>query len=396
MALDPSTSPRGRSRWPVVAAFASLAAASQLVWLNYAPATTAAAAHFGVSETAIGWLATVLPLWYVLLAIPAGMVLDRWFKAGIAIGALLTAAGAVLRHVDDTYGWALTGQMVIAIGQPLVLNAIPGVARHYLAAKDRASGIAISSAGTFAGMVAAFVLGAVLPDSGQLTTFVGIGTGISCATAVAMLVALRQPMHKQAPRPVGQRVTVSATFSDPFIRRICVIAFFQFGIFNAISTFAQPLLEPAGVQSSVASVILLLTVLAGVVACVVVPPLAVRHHRERQILVAGLAVSSVGCLLLAVAPSVFAGFLSLTVIGFVLIPALPIILELLERRTGDAEGTAAGLVWCTGNIGGLLVPALVGLFVDTPLTAFLICAGVALLGIPSLYNLRAPAVPVKP
>ena len=82
-------------------------------------------------------------------------------------------------------------------------------------------------------------------------------------------------------------------------------------------------------------------------------------------------------------------------IGLALMPALPIILELLERHTGEAEGTAAGLVWCAGNVGGMLVPAVVGLFVDTPLTAFLICAGVALLGIPLLRGLAAPVMTVK-
>ena len=47
-------------------------------------------------------------------------------------------------------------------------------------------------------------------------------------------------------------------------------------------------------------------------------------------------------------------------------------------------------------LGCLLVPAIVGLYVDTPLTAFLICAGAALLGIPLLRGLSVPALPVKP
>jgi predicted MFS family arabinose efflux permease len=385
-----------RSRWPVVAVFAVLAAATQLVWLNYAPVTTAAAAHFGVSESAIGWLANVNPLLYVLLAIPAGLLLDRRFRAGIATGALLTAAGAALRLVDDSYEWALIGQIVAAIGQPLVLNAIPGVARHYLAVKDRASGIAVSSAGTFAGMVAAFVLGAVLPDTGQLTTFVGIGTWIACAATVAMLIALRQPSPEVARQPVRQRVPIGVVFADPFIRRLCLVVFVPFGVFNAITTFAQALLDPAGVPSSVASVMLLLTMVIGAIACVVVPPLTARRRVEGRTLVAGLVMTSTGCLLLAVTPSVFSGFVGLALVGLALMPALPIILELLERHTGEAEGTASGLVWCAGNVGGMLVPAVVGLFVDTPLTAFLICAGVALLGIPLLRGLGAPVMAVKP
>ena len=61
---------------------------------TYAPVTTVAARHFGVSETAVGWLANIFPLLYVVLAIPAGMLLDRWFRAALLAGAVLTAVGA--------------------------------------------------------------------------------------------------------------------------------------------------------------------------------------------------------------------------------------------------------------------------------------------------------------
>lgn len=42
------------SRWSVIAAFAVVGAATQVVWLNYAGATTVAAARFGVSESDVG------------------------------------------------------------------------------------------------------------------------------------------------------------------------------------------------------------------------------------------------------------------------------------------------------------------------------------------------------
>ena len=65
------------ARWGTVAAYAAVAAANQLLWLTYAPITTATAEHFGVSEAAVGWLSQVFPLLYVVLAIPAGLALDR-------------------------------------------------------------------------------------------------------------------------------------------------------------------------------------------------------------------------------------------------------------------------------------------------------------------------------
>jgi predicted MFS family arabinose efflux permease len=74
-----------------VASYSAVAGASQLLWLTYAPVTTAAAHHYGVSVTAIGWLANVFPLLYVVLAVPAGLALDRWPRPALAIGAALYA-----------------------------------------------------------------------------------------------------------------------------------------------------------------------------------------------------------------------------------------------------------------------------------------------------------------
>ena len=46
-----------RARWGPVAAYAALAASTQILWLSFAPLTTASAHHYRVSENAIGWLA---------------------------------------------------------------------------------------------------------------------------------------------------------------------------------------------------------------------------------------------------------------------------------------------------------------------------------------------------
>ena len=121
-------SPPARNRWDVVLAFAALAAATQVLWLTFAPITTVTAKHYGVSEGAVGWLAEVFPLLYVVLAVPAGMALDRWFAPMLRVGAALTAAGALVRLGGDRFAWALAGQLLVAIAQPFVLNAVTKLA----------------------------------------------------------------------------------------------------------------------------------------------------------------------------------------------------------------------------------------------------------------------------
>lgn len=379
-----------RSRWGPIVAFALVGAATQLVWLNFAGVTTVAAERYGVSENAIGWLAQVFPLLYVVLAIPAGLILDKWFRSGLLAGAVLTALGAVLRLVGDDYTWLLIGQLVASIAQPLVLNAVTGITGRYLAEKDRPTGIAAGTASIFAGMVIAFLLSAVFADSNELPTMLIITAIFSVLSALILLAALRKPGQHKADHHRPDRSALRIAWGDPLIRRLCVLAIFPFGVFVAMTTFAQALLEPAGVTAGTASTILLINVVAGVIGSAVVPVLVVRHKAESALLVASLTFTSLACAALAFFPGVATGFTAITLIGFLLLPALPIVLELVERRTGEAEGTGAGLIWMAGNLGGLLVAVAVGLLVDHPLPAFLVMAAVALIAVPGARALRNP------
>jgi predicted MFS family arabinose efflux permease len=379
-----------RGRWGPIVAFALVGAATQLVWLNFAGVTSVAAERYGVSENAIGWLAQVFPLLYVVLAIPAGLILDKWFRAGLIAGAVLTALGAVLRLVGDDYSWLLIGQLVASIAQPLVLNAVTGITGRYLAEKDRPTGIAAGTASIFAGMVIAFLLSAVLADSNDLPTMLVVTAIFSVLAALILVAALRKPGEHKGNHHRPDRSALRIAWSDPLIRRLCVLAIFPFGVFVAMTTFAQALLEPAGVGGGTASTILLINVVAGVIGSAVVPVLVVRHKAESALLVASLSATSLACVALALAPGVVTGFVAITLIGFLLLPALPIVLELVERRTGEAEGTAAGLIWMAGNLGGLLVAIAVGLLVDHPLAAFLVMAAVALIAVPGARALRKP------
>jgi predicted MFS family arabinose efflux permease len=102
-----------RSDWQPVAAYAALSAANQMLWLTYTPLTTDAARHYGVSSGAIGWLAEIFPLVYVVLAVPTGSLIDREMHRWVAVGATLTAVGALLRLVGDAYFGVLAGQLLL-------------------------------------------------------------------------------------------------------------------------------------------------------------------------------------------------------------------------------------------------------------------------------------------
>src|SRR3954454_14008427 len=130
------------ARWGTVAAYAAVAGANQLLWLTYAPITTDTAERYGVSEAAVGWLSQVFPLLYVVLAVPAGLWLDRALRPALLTGAWLTVTGGAIR-LGDTFALALAGQLLTAMAQPLILNAVTKVATSALPPQRRPDGIAL-------------------------------------------------------------------------------------------------------------------------------------------------------------------------------------------------------------------------------------------------------------
>ncbi|MGH2959827.1 MAG: MFS transporter, partial [Solirubrobacterales bacterium] len=159
---------RLKNDWFAVAAYALVAAVSQMLWLTYAPITTESAVHFGVSEDAVGWLAQIFPLLYVLLAVPAGLLLDRWLRQTLIGAALLMLVGSSIRMAGSSFELALAGQILIAVAQPAVLAAVTKLAADRVREERRATAIGVGSAGSFLGLVAALVLGATIGARDEL------------------------------------------------------------------------------------------------------------------------------------------------------------------------------------------------------------------------------------
>jgi predicted MFS family arabinose efflux permease len=384
------TAPGGPARWLPMAAYAGVAGVNQTLWLTFAPITTASAEHYGVSETAIGWLAQIYPLLYVLLVIPAGLLLDRWFRPALAAGAILTAAGGILRLGGDTYAWAMAGQVVAGIAQPLVLNAVAKLATGTLRPGDRPVGIAIGSAGLVLGQLLGLLLGPILGSAETLTVLLLVEAIVATGAALALLLVLRRSLAATDVAVLDEHPLrgLLRVWADPVIRRLAAATFVGFGTFIALTTWLQALLEPYGVSDTTAGAMLVAMLLVGVVTTAATPVLVIRRGRERAFLPLVLVVAAVGTALLGLVTVTAFNALCVVVVGAVLVSALPVILELTERRAGTAGGSAVAIMWLAGNLGGLVVAVLVGGLLDHRLAAFLVMTAVALAGLPLTRSMR--------
>jgi predicted MFS family arabinose efflux permease len=373
---------RHSSGWRVVYAYAAVCASTQVLWLTYAPITTETAKHYGVSKAAVGWLAEIFPLLYVVLALPAGVLLDRWFRPALAAGGALTALGGLVRLGGPTYAWAFAGQTLVAVAQPVVLSAVSKLAGQYLPVAERANGIAVGAGAGFVGMLLALLLGPTVGGGGHIERLLVVQAAIAAVSGLALVLALRARGHAGGEHAAIEGSAARALWRIPAIRLLGGLVFIGFGIFVALATWLQSLLEPQGVSEAAAGGLLVGMVLAGTIGCAVIPRAVERRHAERRFMLAVVVTAVLGCAALAALRWLPAQALVLVVMGAALLPALPVVLTAVERMAGAAAGSAGAIIWLAGNLGGLVVALLVQALLDQPTAAFLSLAVVALLGLP--------------
>ncbi len=383
---------RVRSGWTVLGAYAALVATTQILWLTFAAIDTDVARDYGVSRDAVGWLANVFPLVYVLLAIPAGLALDRWFRRSLLTGAGLTAAGGLLRLVAPTFGWAMAGQLVVAVAQPLVLGALTKTATAYLPAHRRSAGIALGSAAQFLGAIVALVMGPALEGDHGVKLLLVVQAAIGAAAFVVLAASLQQPPTS---RGVAASIGLSelrAAWQVGMLRVLSGLAFVGVGIFVALSTYLQPILHRDRISSTDAGLMLAAMLLAGIIGCGILAPFVERRRLERGYLtVTVMLVTGFMVALAFVHPTIPADFALIAATGFFLLTALPVMLSLIERRMGGAGGVATSVLLLAGNGGGLIVAVVVGVLSGSALAAFLVLAAAGAIGLP--FARRVGAAP---
>lgn len=368
------------NRWAILAGYGLLAASTQLLWLSYAPITTEAHHAMGVSVSVVGDLALIFPVLYVLLALPCGRWLDISFERALAAGAILTGAGGLLRLISpDSFAWALAGQFVIAVGQPLVLNSITKVAARYFPEKERTAAISVGSVSLYLGILLSAVTGGPLFNAGGLRLVLIVQGAVGAAGAAWTLLALRTPAAYAGDPAVG--VSLRWLLRDRFIWILAGLLFVGMGIFNAVATWLQPILDHFGHGGDAGNLIAVLTV-AGVIGAAILPEIFAKRDRRRVLLQITVGVTAVAFAAIAVGHNVFFTGAVLFTEGLVLLAALPVALDWSELHTGpERAGEAVGFLLLAGNLGGVVLVVIVGAVIGNAYASLGVMSVVALLGL---------------
>ncbi len=345
-------------RWVVLAAFVFIGCMTQVLWITFAPITSAAAQFYGKSDLMIGLLSMSFMVVYILMFLPSAWAIDTWgFKAAVGLGAVLTGVFGLARGIfAANFTIVFISQVGLAVGQPVVIGSITKIAARWFPARERAIASGLGTLALYLGPLAAMLLSPYITlrvGLPRLLLYYGIAAAVS---AVVFLILARE--HPPTPPGPDDRSLMLDGLKSMLRRRdfrlLLAIFFVGLGMFNAVSTWIEDIVRPRGFSIGQAGQLGGLMLTGGIVGAVIVPRLSDRLRRRKPFSLFALVGLVPGLLGMTFATGFPLLLLSSFVFGFCLLSAGPIGFQYAAEITHPApEGTSNTLLLVMGQISGI-------------------------------------------
>jgi cyanate permease len=348
-------------RWLVLGVFMLVSFVNQASWITFAPITGEAARHFGTSDLLIGLLSMVFMIVYVLLAIPSAWLIDgRGFRLAVSLGAWLTAAGALARGLFSAHlGLVFAAQVVIAVGQPLILGSITKLAARWFPAEERATAAGLGTLSIYLGILAAMILTPVLTLRASLRGMLLCYGYAAAGAAVLFQLAARERPAAQAGAPESEeRLAMFAGLKAMLRNRdfllLLVIFFIGLGLFNGVTTWIEAIVRPRGFGAAQAGLLGGVMLIGGILGAVIVPLVSDGLRRRKPFIILALVGLLPGLAGVCFATAYWLLLASGFWFGFFLLSAGPVGFQYGAELTQPApEGTSNSLLVLMGQVSGI-------------------------------------------
>jgi len=355
-------------RWIVLLLFMVVALLSQVLWLSFAPISSEMAELFHVTTFDISLLSLVWPIVFVITAIPVGIFIDkRGFKKSVGLGAVFIAVFSVVRIFSTINGYNFTllliSQICAAVSQPFIFGSITKLAVSWFPEKEQGLATGLGTIGLFLGMMLALVLTPFLYLTFGITNMLVILACISCAGSFLFLIFAREGNVVDSAE-ASSAFTIKDIWTLSKKRDFAILEYGFFvcvGGFTAILTWLEVMLNSLhGISIDQAGIAGGVMILGGIIGSIVIPALSDKFKKIKAFVLVDLAIGIIAFYFIGI----FEDFLFLVmicfIIGFFLMSALPLVLQISNRITGfGMEGRASSLLWFFSQLGSILLIAII-------------------------------------
>jgi len=327
--------------------FALIVFVSQAVWVTFSPVLTQASQEIGVSVEMLGFLAITYPIFFLILTVPSGMLLDRDFKRWFLFGAVTTAFAALGRFLSLNYYWLLACQLSGALGQPFLLNAfVPYASQLY--GERRTAVISILSLSMYLGVIFALASGLELYKAGGLKVLFLPTAVIALVGIIFILSSIRGVGFYASEKLAVKGFKAILRRKDLWL--LGMILGLGIATFDNLATWLEPALESVQL-GEIAGDAVALAIILGLIGVAVIPGKVAKRNVRTIYLrsITPLVVASFATLVFVIDRALVFALMGIS--GLLMLPAYPIIMDWIGKFCDrKVHGSATGFIGLTSRV----------------------------------------------
>ena len=350
-----------------------------LLWLLYVafglvarsitPLITPILNDLRMSYSQMGFALGSWQLTYILVALVAGAILDRWgVRKSIFAGAVIIGLSASIRYFAAGFLTMLIAIALFGVGGTMISIGGPKTISEWFSGRSRGIAVGIYTTGPWIGGLMALALtnSLVMPlvGSSWRLTFVCYGV-LTLVIALLWLFLARGSASK--PAAVGASIieVFKKLIAVRNVQILLIMALFSFAVNHGFANWLPKIFEENGMSASQAGYAASIPVATAIPALLFIPSLIPPGFRVRMI--ALLALMTAMNLVLVIKTTGTPLVIGLMTLGLASSPFMPLMLLILMENPGvttEYMGAAGGMFFCVAEIGGFAGPSLMGILVD--------------------------------
>ena len=343
-------------KWRVIAGFSLLLGVNQFLWLTFATIIISTKQHFGVSEFLANLLTLMFPIVFVMLAIHSGKVLDNvGYKKVVGYAAILMLIGTIIRWLGVNNYWVvLAGQLLIAITQPYITNAINLVTTDWFDKSQLATVTGIIMGGMFLATALGAFAPAPLIELFGFSQMLLLNVGITAIAVLLFFLIVEEKPRQQA--IAVSLVGIESLLKNKRLWLISLSVFIAMGYFNGLSNWIAPILAPRGITETTAGTITAMLIFGGILGALIIPLLSDYFQKRRLFLILATVVGATATYPLLYSTSGSTTLIISFFLGFFLLAGYPLLIAAAEDTVHPSQAAkAVAMLMMMGNLGGVIM-----------------------------------------
>jgi MFS transporter, CP family, cyanate transporter len=350
-----------------------------LIWLLYfsfgmviraiAPLVTPILKDLQLSYTQMGFILGSWQLTYILTAILAGTIIDKWgVRKSLMAGTIVIGLSSVLRYFPRGFEGMLGAVLLFGAGGSMISVGCPKAIFLWFTEKDRGTAVGIYLTGAWLGGIFSLTCtnSLIMPLMGHSwrSTFAIYGL-FTFITALLWWLFVREKESRVSREESGILEVFYRLIRVRNVQVVLTLGFFSFIIIHGFSNWLPKFLEINGLSPSLAGVMAATSLAAGVPALLIIPRLIPTPFRGRFLALS--AFLTMASLVIVFATSGMAQMMGLVLFGFISSPIVSILtLTLMDTPEvgSEAMGSAVGMFFCIAETGGFTGPLIIGALID--------------------------------